>query len=184
MWSEASFVWQVFAKGVVVVLNLALVSYVIANGYQRSFEWQVSFLIACMTQLFVEIFILGTSECLWIQMYLPNFNKTDMQKLYTTVQQTLAALYVDEDSVNSDTNSDTSSHMSSHKSSQDMHILNSVDHLFSSHRLASFFPTLFESDFVRLYRACSNLPQGNVQQRIKVSKAAENFDRSFYLLLL
>jgi len=123
----------------VLVLNLFFAYYSIVHGYQKGLNWQVSYLIGCVSQLVVEVLLFETMECIWMQFLIPSLVSSEMERVSRVLSDVL--LQICTQSVASPTST----------------ILNAADYLFVSTKVAKANPHhLMESFIVLSYQ--SHLP--------------------------
>ena len=107
------------------------------RGFQKGIDWQRSYLAACITGFFVEIFVNETTECVWINFFVPSLVKDEVWAVAKDLSTTIGQLCMLE--------------------KRDDHIFLDVPkYLFISANVAKAFPHLLESVIVRSYE--SHLP--------------------------
>ena len=116
----------------IVLLNLFFVYYSILYGFVKGIEWQRAFMVACIIQLLMEVFIINTLECVWINFIVPNLVKNE-------VKDALNALHAAINKVC------TTSHADPRL------FLNAPKFLFVSTNLCQDFPDLLESIIIQSY---------------------------------
>ena len=87
---------------------------------------------ACVVQVFIEIALFETMECLWINFFIPSLVVEEVQQASAALREVAASLCSSE-------RHDTK------------YILNAPDYLFISTQVARAFPTLMESTIVRSF---------------------------------
>ena len=122
----------------VLVLNLFFAYYWIVHGYQKGLNWQMSYLIGCVSQLAVEVLLFETMECIWMQFLIPSLVSSEMERVSRVLSDVL--LQICTQSVASPTST----------------ILNAADYLFVSTKVAKADPHRMESFIVLSYQ--SHLP--------------------------
>jgi len=115
-----------------VLLNLFFVYYTVLHGFVKGIAWQRAFLIACILQLLMEVFIINTIECIWINFVVPNL-------VVNEVQDALNALNIAINKVCSVSYADSRL------------FLNAPNFLFVSTNLCREFPDLLESIIIQSY---------------------------------
>ena len=122
---------------VIVLLNLFFVYFSLLRGLERGLHWQRMFLVAAIIEIFVEVFIFETSECIIVQYFIPNIVSHDVQnvsaKLREVIEKTCDIGF-----------DDTRQHSKTT-------ILDAAKYLFVSNQLVMKFPDLIESALVRSY---------------------------------
>ncbi len=117
-----------------VLLNLFFVYYTVLHGYVKGIAWQRAFLIACILQLLMEVLIINTIECIWINFVVPNL-------VVNEVQDALNALNIAINKVCSVSYTDSRL------------FLNAPNFLFVSTNLCREFPDLLESIIIQSYHS-------------------------------
>jgi len=113
---------------VVLGLNIFFLYYTISLGIHRSKDFQLNFVTVCMFQLLLEFALFDTLEVFWVQYYIPRMVLSRVQGGVDRLRELLMTATM--------------------PMSQP---LNAPDYLFVSTRLARSFPTLLESELVRLF---------------------------------
>ena len=72
---------RVICYCLLILMNGFFVYYSILRGYLKGIDYQNVFLMACISQMFVEIFLFETIECVWIQFIVPNMAAEEVQRL-------------------------------------------------------------------------------------------------------
>jgi len=131
---------SVTAKGVagfiLLLLNVFFAFYSMLYGFTKGVAWQRQYLLACIAQMFVEIFINETLEVVWINFCAPTLVTSEMQVVIAALLKSIGSLY------------NSNSIESTHKG-----FLNAPDYLFVSTNVAKSYPHLMESILVRTYIA-------------------------------
>ena len=60
------------AWAVLILLNVFFVYYSMLRGYVKGVQWQRAYLTACIIQLLIEVLVIESMECIWINFVLPN----------------------------------------------------------------------------------------------------------------
>ena len=117
---------------VVIVLNMYFVCFSVLRGITRSTSWQVDYLLACTLQLFVDILVYETVECLWIHFTIPKLVSEDIATTMNTVKHAINSAFT---TLTVPT------------------VLDSPKYFFVSRHLAEEFPHLFESSIVLAFQS-------------------------------
>ena len=112
----------------------------------------------CIVQIFIEIFINETLECLWLNYFVPLLASREV----TAAHQILLDLV---DKVSESNKSGDHSR----------YVLNAPDYLFVSKRVAKAFPSLMESSIIELYKAYLPGESGKLWHESHLKRA---FDRA------
>ena len=136
---------------VVFVINIYFVYFSVLRGITRSTSWQVDYLLACILQLFVEIVVYETVECLWIHFTIPKLVSEDIATTMITVKHAINSAFANE------------------KVSA---VLDSPKYFFVSRHLAEEFPHLFESSIVLAFQ--SYFPPGDLDTTSAAHEEKEN----------
>ena len=124
---------------VVIVINIYFVYFSVLRGITRSASWQVDYLLACILQLFVEILVYETVECLWIHFTIPQLVSEDVATTMITVKHAINSAFA---------------------RVKVPAVLDSPKYFFVSRHLAEEFPNLFESSVVLAFQ--SYFPPGDL----------------------
>ena len=116
-----------------VVINLFFAFYSILKGYQKGLDWQNSYLIACISQILVEIILFETMESIWIQFFVPNLISSEVQRVNQILSDTIVEL------------------CSVETKKEDNLVLDATEYLFVSTNLAKLYPDLMESVLILSY---------------------------------
>jgi hypothetical protein len=110
-------------------------------GYVQGVEWQKSYLIACLVQMMLEIYLFETIECLWINVFVPSLVSTEVQRvnnlLLSIINDLCTKASLGQKLVDS--------------SQSGAYSLDVPSYLYTSTRVANSHPTLMESMIVRSY---------------------------------
>ena len=131
-------------------INIFFVYFAILTGFRRGVSWQQSYLIACIIQFTVEIFLNETMECIWIQCAIPLLVSGEIRRVGDSITEIISDLC-------------------SSDSKESRLFLNAPDYLFVSTNLAKKFPRLMESIVVQSY--FSHMP-GELSQLWNVGSVA------------
>jgi hypothetical protein len=135
---------KVFAALAIFAANALFVYYSILRGYVKGIEWQKSYLIACLVQMMLEIYLFETIECVWVNVFVPSLVANEVQRVNNTLLNIINDLCT---KVSLGLKLDSKDHQYS---------LNVPEYLFVSTRVANKHPSLMESMIIRAYR--SHLP--------------------------
>ena len=69
LWTDTHKALAVIA---VLLLNIFFVVFAISRAIERGVGWQKAFIAASTVQMFIEIFIYETMECIWMQFIIPS----------------------------------------------------------------------------------------------------------------
>ena len=127
----------------VIILNLYFVYFSVLRGITRSVSWQREYVLACIFQLLVEVFLYETVECLWIHYTIPKLVSGEVAVAMKTVRHTVSMAF---------------------KNEHDLFCLDSPKYFFVSRQLADAFPQLFESSVVRAFH--NHFPPSNLDLQI------------------
>jgi hypothetical protein len=115
-----------------IAVNVFFVYYALLTGFRRGLSWQRMYLVACIMQFIVEIFLFETMECMWVNCAVPLLVSEEVRQvnesLMVVVQELCSGAKMDCD-----------------------HFLNAPDYLFVSTNVAKKFPQLMESILVQAY---------------------------------
>lgn len=120
------------AWGLVIFINVYFVYFSVLRGITRSISWQMDYLMACIFQLIVEIFVYETVECVWIHFAIPKLVSEDVATTMKTVKQAINLAF---------------------RKEQVSPVLDSPKYFFVSRQLAEEFPQLFESSVVLAFQS-------------------------------
>ena len=120
----------------VIVMNLFFVYFSMIRGLQRGYAWQQYFLMACVMQFFIEIFIYETSECAIVHFLIPNLVTAEVRSASYAMQQAVQRVCCSASDVSTI-------------------ILDAPRYLFVSANVAKRFPGLLESVIVLSYHSHS-----------------------------
>jgi hypothetical protein len=131
-------------------VNAFFVYYAMLTGYRKGHAWQEIFLLACIIQFVVEIFLFETMECVWINCCIPVLVSSEVRRVCHSITEAVRHLCVD--------------------TVADPRIfLNAPDYLFVSINIAKKFPDLMESILIQAY--ASHLP-GEIARKWQVGAVA------------
>jgi len=133
------------AWAAVIFFNLFFLYYMMTMGLTRPRDFQISFVTACMIQLFFEIFVFETLEVAWVQYIIPMLVMDDVRKRIRFLRQQIDDAF-------------------DVKLSSIENPFDATEYLFASARLAKEFPSLFESEIILIF--ASYLP-GAIGERWK-----------------
>jgi hypothetical protein len=120
------------AVAALVLLNVFFVYYAMLTGFRRGLSWQRMYLVACIIQFVVEIFLFETMECVWIHCVIPALVSDEVRTVGDSVVEVVEQLC-------------DGSFPEATK------YLNAPDYLFVSTNVAKKFPDLMESLLVQAY---------------------------------
>ena len=112
---------------IVIMINIYFVYFALLRAMTRSRSWQLDYIVACMFQMFVEIFLYETGECIWIHYVIPKLVHEEVSFTMNTVREAINLAFSDDDK---------------------RPVLNTPSFFFPSVKLAHRFPNLFESSIV------------------------------------
>ena len=137
--------WQkIGSTFALVCLNLFFIYYSILRGYQKGIAWQRAFLMACIAQGLIEIFLNETLECLYIHYFVPRMvSRAEIEKVREVLQSCIRKLCESPSTV-------LSQHSGQSK------VVDAPQYFFVSMNVAKAFPMLMESMMVLSYH--SHLP--------------------------
>jgi hypothetical protein len=137
--------WQkIVSAAVLVCWNLFFIYYSILRGYQKGIAWQRAFLMACIAQGLIEIFLNETLECLYIHYFVPRMvSRAEIEKVREVLQSCIRKLCESPSTV-------LSQHSGQSK------VVDAPQYFFVSTNVAKAFPMLMESMMVLSYH--SHLP--------------------------
>ena len=127
----------------VIFLNIYFVYFSVLRGITRSVSWQRDYVLACVFQLLVEVFLYETVECLWIHYTIPKLVAHEVAVTMNTVKHSVDMAFLKENEI--------------------LH-LDSPKHFFVSRQLADAYPHLFESSVVRAFH--NHFPPGNLDLKM------------------
>ena len=116
----------------VIFLNIYFVYFSVLRGITRSTSWQMDYMLACIFQLFVEILVYETGECLWIHLTIPKLVREDVCTTMNTVRHAIDLAF---------------------ESDKVSPVLDSPKYFFASRHLAEEYPALFESSIVLAFQS-------------------------------
>ena len=70
---------KAMAVAVLVVMKAFFAYYSVLYGFTKGLKWQRDYLLACITQMFVEIFINETLEVAWVNFFVPTLVAEEVQ---------------------------------------------------------------------------------------------------------
>jgi hypothetical protein len=136
------------AWAVVIFFNMFFLYFMMTMGLTRTRDFQVSFVVACMLQLFFEIFVFETLEVAWVQYIIPHLVMKDVRKQILFLREQINDAF-------------------DVKLSGVEHPFDATEYLFASARLAKEFPDLFESEIILIF---SNYLPGEIGERWNSAK--------------
>jgi len=123
---------KALASAVLVLINCFFIYYAMIKGYVKGIEWQRAYLSACVIQFVMEIFLIESIECLWINYMVPSLVAAEvtsaMNQLNDAINRVCSTALVDS-----------------------RFILNVPHYLHVSYQIATEFPSLLESVIVKSY---------------------------------
>jgi sterol desaturase/sphingolipid hydroxylase (fatty acid hydroxylase superfamily) len=141
---------KVFVTIFIFLANALFIYYSVLRGYIKGIEWQKQYLVACIIQMVLEIYLFETIECIWINVCVPSLVHPEVQRvnhLLLDIINDLCTKVVEGKKI-----TDTDKKI----------VLDAPDYLFKSTRMAKAFPKLMESIIVRTYH--NHLP-GEMSQK-------------------
>jgi hypothetical protein len=130
---------KVFAAIAIFAANALFVYYSILRGYVKGTDWQKSYLIACLVQMMLEIYLFETIECVWINVFVPSLVSSEVQRVNNLLLTIINDLCTKVSMGLKLDNKDSS------------YSLNVPDYLFVSTRVANKHPNIMESMIIRAY---------------------------------
>lgn len=127
---------KIFAWIAVATLNLFFVYFSLIRGLQRGYQWQQVFLMACVLQFLIEIFLYETSECAIVHYFIPNLVTAEVRSASFAMQQAVQRVCSSATDVSNI-------------------ILDAPRYFFVSTNVAKRFPSLLESVIVQSYHSHS-----------------------------
>jgi hypothetical protein len=134
---------------------LFFVYFALLKGMTRDSHWQTGYVIACITQLCVEVFVYETSECVWIHYTIPQLVSKDIERTVHELKKSVNLAF----SVTGGAGV----------------ALDAPSFLFVSTRVAKKFSHLFECAVVLAYHTFS---PGRVAEKWLTKKDAREMDLS------
>ena len=144
---------QCMAAGVLFLLNFFFAYYTVLYGYRHGMVWQRNYLVACLVQLVVEVFINETLEVLWVNIIAPLLVQTEVHSAIRDVIRLVNQVFIRAEQSKSPTSNVLPSQAPE---------LNVPDYLFVSTNVAKAFPVYFESRIVHSFT--THLP-GDVSRK-------------------
>jgi len=146
---------------VLVLLNVFFVYYSMLHGYVKGIQWQRAFLVACIIQLLMEVFVIESIECIWINFVVPNLVTNEIRSALDSLNVAINSLCA--------------------ASSADSRLfLNAPKYLFVSTNLSQQHPELLESMIIQSY--FSYLP-GEVSKKWRYNSTLVPVESSFIFRL-
>jgi hypothetical protein len=153
--SQVVLKWHKYAAALALVaLNAFCIYFVLLKGVQKGQHWQLQFLVCCLVQITVDLLVLETTECIWLNFTLPRAVAAEV----SIAAATLTALV------------ETVVQPSAPRNKKTGFFLNAAAQLFVSVKLARSHPQLLESMIVGTYT--HHLP-GQICKTWPHCKAAE-----------
>lgn len=112
---------------IVLFINIYFVYFSVLRGITRSVSWQRDYVLVCIAELVVEIFVYETVECLWIHFAVPKLVSDDVATSMSAVKHAVSLAF---------------------KREREPPVLNTPKYFFVSHKLAAAYPNHFESSVV------------------------------------
>lgn len=142
----------------IVVLHCIDVHYLcLCRGKVRSKSWQQYYLIACLSQLLVELAVYQSVECLWIHWAVPRLIVKRVDAAMATIHQCVSdALQIDSKRDGNDEEEEEDDNEKKEEEEKKERAFNSASYFFVSRSVAELFPHLFESSVVLAF--CSFFP--------------------------
>jgi hypothetical protein len=131
---------RVFCYLFLVLLNLFFVLYAILRGYSKGQEWQYAYLVACVSQILVEMLLFETIECIWIQFFVPNLVADEVRRVNGILTDSIVNLCSNHNKEDDDNNNS-------------LLLLDAPEYLFISTNLAKTYPKAMESVLVLSYHS-------------------------------
>jgi hypothetical protein len=116
------------------MMNLFFIYYTVLRGFVKGIGWQRSFLAGCLLQIFVEILLNETMECLWMHCFVPSLVHSEVSRAFHFLDEAITTLCF----ASPDDNQ--------------IYFLDAPQYLFVSVNVTNKFPDLLESHIVRAYR--------------------------------
>ena len=113
----------------------------------RTKDWQRNYLIACLSQICMEIAVYQTVECLWIYFAVPKLISGDVDATMATVHQSINIAFQKAQRVETEGEEDEEERQGKALA------FNSSAHFFASRDVAGLFPSLFESSVVLAFHS-------------------------------
>jgi hypothetical protein len=126
--------------------NLGFAYYVVTIGYTKSALWQHSFLVGCLVQLLVEVALLETIECVWLNFILPSLVARDVTRAYNALSETIAYLCAQSTDALRASQTKLNGHLINKRI-----FLHAPDFLFVSMHMTRAFPALLETLIVQAH---------------------------------
>jgi hypothetical protein len=124
----------------VAVINILAIMFVAVMATRRDSAWQNAFIVACFIQLFIDILITRTGQCLWANVAMPLFIKRDVVNALDVVYK-----MVEDDS--------SAEVAKLNEWSADADVLDVPKFAFVSTGVAARYTHLFESTICRSYHS-------------------------------
>jgi hypothetical protein len=153
--SQVVLMWHKYAAALALVaVNAFCIYFVLLKGVQKGQHWQLQFLVCCLVQITVDLLVLETTECIWLNFTVPRAVAAEV----SAAAATLTALV------------ETVVQLSAPRNKKTGFFLNAAGQLFVSVKLARSHPQLLESMIVGTYT--HHLP-GQICKTWPHCKAAE-----------
>ena len=127
--------WKGTSGIILLLLNILFPYYTMLYGSLRGMAWQWAFLSTCVAQVFIEIFINETLECLWLNYFVPLLATSEVNDAH----QVLIDLVDKVDQPYLEARE---------------FVLDASEFHFVSKRVGKAFPSLLESSIIELYKTC------------------------------
>jgi hypothetical protein len=127
----------------IIGINIFFVYYSILLGFERGLGWQRGFMIGCIFQLLIEVFVVETIECLFIHFMIPVMIADEVQRVSNVLRDAVQKLC-------------------SFEKDDARYFLNVPGYLYVSSNVAKRFPDTVESIIIRTYQ--THLP-GEIAHR-------------------
>jgi hypothetical protein len=116
----------------------------------RERQWQLSYVVACVFQLIIEVFVFESVECVWIHYSIPSLVAEEVEATLVRIHDTIDEAFSDEVQVEP--------------------LVDFPSYFFVSTNLAEIFPQSFESTVVSTYLSSYPSPGGYVHQFPKAKR--------------
>lgn len=137
--SVVSFSYKAFLWCCVVCLNAFFVYFAMLRGFQRGLAWQQSYLNACIIQFLLEIFLMQTTEVVWVQFVVPTLVSEEVKEAADSLLGIIHTLCGDLAAAHAGRGGDSEN------------ILNLTKYLFVSRQVAAKYSNSLESQLVLSY---------------------------------
>ena len=161
---------QRLAGFLLVSFNVGVFIYLLFLCYRASFRWQAYYIVSVSILLALELIIISTLECIWVNFAIADMSRGAVLQAYRKISTSIMSVLVSNEAANSESMSERAQRKVFVPC-----VLNAPDFLFVSSKLAEEYPNSIESLIISCFR--SHVPAHNLTEHFEKLVAAQEMQR-------